>query len=50
MIIDLAGRECEIADGGFVGWTQQLLEDRKERLLIGDFGLDLLFRGQHDLL
>lgn len=50
MIIDLAGRECEIADGGFVDWTQQLLEDRKERLLIGGFGLDLLFRGLHDLL
>jgi len=50
MIIDLAGREWEIADGGFVDWTQQLLEDRKERLLIGGFGLDLLFRLQHDLL
>lgn len=50
MIIDMAGKEWEIADGGFVDWTQQLLEDRKERLLIGGFGLDLLFRGQHDLL
>ncbi|MBN9385071.1 MAG: hypothetical protein J0H74_30225 [Chitinophagaceae bacterium] len=50
MIIDLAGKEWEIADGGFVDWTQQLLEDRKERLLIGGFGLELLFRGMHDLL
>jgi hypothetical protein len=50
MIIDGAGQEWEIADGGFVDWTQQLLEDRKERLLIGGFGLDLLFRMQQGLL
>lgn len=50
MIIHLAGGEWEIADGGFVDWTQQLLEDRKERLLIGGFGLDFLFRLQHGLL
>jgi hypothetical protein len=50
MIIDLAGREWEIADGGFVDWTQRLLEDRKERLLIGGFGLDLLYRLQQGLL
>jgi hypothetical protein len=47
MIIDLAGGEWEIADGGFVDWTQQMLEDRKERLLIGGFGLDFLYRLQH---
>jgi hypothetical protein len=50
MIIDAAGQEWEIADGGFVDWTQQLLEDRKERLLIGGFGLDILFRIQQGLL
>jgi hypothetical protein len=50
MIIEVAGREWEIADGGFVDWTQQLLGDRKERLLIGGFGLDLLYRCQHGLL
>jgi len=50
MIIELAGGEKEIADGGFVDWTQQLLEDRKERFLIGGFGLDFLYRGLHDLL
>ncbi|MDO6431893.1 hypothetical protein Q4E93_14905 [Flavitalea sp. BT771] len=38
------------ADGGFVDWTQQLPEDRKERMLIGGFGLDLLFRIQKGLL
>ena len=50
MVVDLAGGEWEIADGGFVDWTQQLLEDRKERMLIGGFGLDFLFRLQHGLL
>jgi len=50
MIIDVAGQEWEIADGGFVDWTQQLLEDRKERLLIGGFGLEFLFRMQQGLL
>ncbi|HVU58740.1 MAG TPA: hypothetical protein VHD83_26955 [Puia sp.] len=44
MIIEAAGREWEIADGGFVDWTQQLLEDKKERMLIAGFGLDFLYR------
>jgi len=30
----------EIADGGFVDWTAQLLGSRKERLLISGHGLD----------
>lgn len=30
----------ELADGGFVDWTQQLLGNRKERLLISGVGLD----------
>lgn len=34
----------EIADGGFVDWTQQLLENKKERLLIAGFGLSLLYK------
>ncbi len=50
MIIELAGGEWEIGDGGYVDWTQQLLEDRKERMLIGGFGLDFLFRLQNGLL
>lgn len=36
-------REWEIADGGLVDWTQQLLENRKERLLISGVGLEWLF-------
>jgi Histidyl-tRNA synthetase len=38
----VAGQRLEIADGGFVDWTQRLTGNRKERLLIGGFGLDRL--------
>ena len=33
-----------IADGGMVDWTQKLLSDRKERLLISGFGTELFFK------
>jgi hypothetical protein len=36
--------EWEIADGGFVDWTQRLLGNRKERMLISGIGLELLYR------
>ena len=48
MIIELNGLQIEIADGGFVDWTQQLLENKKERLLISGFGLELLFKFQNE--
>jgi hypothetical protein len=32
--------QLEVADGGFVDWTQQLLGNRKERLLISGYGID----------
>lgn len=32
----------EVGDGGFVPWTQRLLSNAKERLLIGGLGLDRL--------
>lgn len=38
----IAGQRLEIADGGFVDWTQQLTGNRKERPLIGGFGVDRL--------
>jgi hypothetical protein len=38
----IAGETVELADGGFVDWTQQLTGSRKERLLIGGFGVDRL--------
>ncbi|MGF7059659.1 hypothetical protein [Brassicibacter mesophilus] len=33
----------EIVDGGFVDWTQNLLSNKKERLLISGTGIDLQF-------
>jgi hypothetical protein len=44
MIIVVGDHEIEIADGGFVDWTQKLLEDNKERLLISGFGLEIMYR------
>jgi hypothetical protein len=35
---DRAGTEYFLADGGFTDWTQQLLSDRQERLLISGLG------------
>lgn len=43
-IITLHGQEHEIADGGFVDWTQQLLQNKKERFLITGLGVEWLFR------
>jgi hypothetical protein len=40
--VTLDGEPYEIADGGFVDWTQQLTGSRKERLLISGFGVDRL--------
>jgi len=42
--------EWEIADGGFVDWTQRLLGNRKERLLISGFGLELLVKMKNGFL
>lgn len=35
-----AGVEFELVDGGFTTWTQQLLDNRKERLLISGLGVE----------
>ncbi len=32
----------ELSDGGLVDWTQQLLQNRKERLVISGIGTDRL--------
>jgi hypothetical protein len=50
MIIEVNEQEIEIADGGFVDWTQQLLDNKKERLLISGFGLGLLYKMQNTLV
>jgi histidyl-tRNA synthetase len=35
-------QDLEVADGGFVDWSQLLTGNRKERLLISGFGIDRL--------
>ncbi len=37
---DDAGAEHELVDGGFTNWTQQLLNNKKERLLISGIGTE----------
>jgi hypothetical protein len=37
-----AGDELQLVDGGFTDWTQQLLGNRKERLMITGIGLERL--------
>jgi hypothetical protein len=43
-------REFEIADGGLVDWTQQLLNNKKERFFISGFGLEILNKLEEGLL
>ena len=40
----LAEGEINLIDGGFVDWTQKLLQNRKHRLLISGAGTDLLLK------
>ncbi len=42
LMLTVNGQHIEIGDGGFVDWTQKLLNNKKERLLIGAIGLDRL--------
>lgn len=42
--INLNGRTYEIGDGGFVDWTQKLLQNKKERMLSTGFGFDFMYR------
>src|SRR5207247_3382380 len=39
---NVAGTEFELIDGGFTTWTQQLLSNNKERLLISGLGAERL--------
>jgi hypothetical protein len=43
-------RHFEIADGGLVNWTQQLLNNKKERFFISGFGLELLNKLEEGLM
>ena len=44
------GKTYEIIDGGFVDWTQQLLQNKKERMLSTGFGFDFMYRILRDRL
>lgn len=48
--ISLHGGSWEIGDGGFVNWTQQLLQNRKERMLITGLGFEFMYRIENGLL
>jgi hypothetical protein len=49
-VITLQQRDFEIADGGLVTWTQQILNNKKERFFISGFGLELLNKLEEGLL
>ncbi len=42
ILIGINGSEYEIADGGFVDWSQKLLGNKKERMLISGMGVDYI--------
>ncbi|HZI23538.1 MAG TPA: hypothetical protein VFD46_00590 [Chryseolinea sp.] len=46
--ITVKGTTYEIGDGGFVDWTQQLLQNKKERFLITGFGFEIMYRIMHE--
>ncbi|MBA4058232.1 MAG: hypothetical protein C0490_26180 [Marivirga sp.] len=48
--IRVKGQMYEIGDGGFVDWTQQLLQNRKERMLSTGIGFEFMYRIMNDLL
>lgn len=42
--INSQGQKFQIADGGFVDWTQKLLSNKKERLLTSGIGTEYIYR------
>jgi hypothetical protein len=50
VVITVKDQEFEIADGGFVDWTQKLLSNKKERFMISGFGLELLNKMEEGLM
>jgi hypothetical protein len=44
--VRINGKTYEIADGGFVNWTQQFLQNKKERMLSTGFGFEFMYRIQ----
>lgn len=48
--IDHEGRTWEIGDGGFVSWTQSLLQNRKERMFTTGLGFEFMYRIMNNLI
>jgi len=48
--IDYRGKTYEIGDGGFVNWTQQLLQNKKERMFTTGLGFEFIYRVLNGLL
>lgn len=44
MSVQIKGQSYEIIDGGSVSWTQQLLQNKKERLIISGIGIEYVYR------
>ena len=42
--IEYNNKTYEIGDGGFVDWTQQLLQNKKERMLSTGIGFEFMYR------
>lgn len=38
------GTEINLSDGGFTNWTQQLLSNKKHRMLISGIGIELVYK------
>jgi hypothetical protein len=47
IFVQVENQWFEIGDGGFVDWSQQLLQNKKERLLIGSIGTEFLYKLLH---
>lgn len=45
---DPEGRAVNLADGGFTDWTQRLLSNAKERLLVSGIGIELMTKRFRD--
>ncbi|MGC3943175.1 MAG: hypothetical protein QM762_01335 [Chryseolinea sp.] len=48
--IDVHGRTWEIGDGGFVNWTQALLQNKKERMFTTGLGFEFMYRIENKLI
>ncbi len=48
--INVNGKTFEIGDGGFVDWTQKILQNKKEKMLSTGIGFDFMYRIKNDQL